>query len=93
MLHLNRNIQDYQMSLMMPFQCLLCNMKERSQIFPFFFLDKSKLLDLNGTDLPSQLKLSGSYDFKSRLTNMPSLHDIDMDENLIRKVNSDYYVS
>ena len=42
-----------------PFQCLLCNMKESSQNFPFFFLDKSNLLDLNGIDLPPQLKLSG----------------------------------
>ena len=66
-------------------------MKENSQIFPFFFLDKSNLLDLNGIDLPSQLKLLESYDFKSELTNMPSLHDFDMDENLIHKVNSDYY--
>ena len=40
-----------------PFQCLLCNMKDNSQILPFFFLDKSNLLDLNGIDLPSQLKL------------------------------------
>ena len=67
-----------------PFQCLLCIMKESFQIFPFFFLDKSNLLDLNGIDLPSQLKLLESCDFKSRLTNMPSLHDFD-------KVNSDYY--
>ena len=48
-------------------------MKESSQIFPFFSLDKSKLLDLNGIDLPSQLNLLESYDFKSKLTNMPSL--------------------
>ena len=66
-------------------------MKESSQIFPFFFLDKFNLLELNGIDLPSQLKLSESYDFKSKLTNMPSLHDFDMNENLIHKVNSDYY--
>ena len=74
-----------------PFQCLLCIMKESSQIFSFFFLRKSNLLDLNGIDLPSQLKLLKCYDFKSRLTNMPSLHDFDMDENLIHTVNSDYY--
>ena len=66
-------------------------MRESSQIFPFFFLDKSNLLDLNEIDLSSQLKLSESYDFKSKLTNMPSLHDFDMDENLTHKVNSDYY--
>ena len=66
-------------------------MKESSQIFPFFFLDRSNLSDLNGTDLPSQLKFLESYDFKSKLTNMPSLHDFDTDENLIHKMNSDYY--
>ena len=74
-----------------PFQCLLCNMKESSQNFLFFFLDKSNLSDLNGIELPSQLKLLESYEFKSKLTNMPSLHDFDMDENLIHKVSSDYY--
>ena len=66
-------------------------MKESSQIFPFFFLDKFNLLESNGIDLPSQLKLSESYDFKAKLTNMPSLHDFGMDENLIHKVNSYYY--
>ena len=40
-----------------PFQCLLCNMKESSQIFPFFFLDKSNLLDLNGIKIIRILRL------------------------------------
>ena len=75
-------------------------MKENSEIFPHFFLDKSQLLELNGIDLPSQLKFLESYDIKSRLMNMPNLHDFDMDENLhdfdmdenlIHKVNSRYY--
>ena len=74
-----------------PFHCMLCIMKENSQIFPFFFFDKSQLLQLNGIDLPSQLKLLESYDVKSKLTSMPGLHDFDMDENLIHKVNSKYY--
>ena len=69
----------------------LCVMKENSEIFPHFFLDKSQLLELNGIDLPSQLKFLESYDIKSRLMNMPNLHDFDMDENLIHKVNSRYY--
>ena len=43
-------------------------MKDSSQIFPFFFSGKSNLLDLNGIDLPSQLKLSESYDFESKPT-------------------------
>ena len=74
-----------------PFRCMLCVMKENSEIFPHFFLDKSQLLELNGIDLPSQLTFLESYDIKSRLMNMPNLHDFDMDENLIHKVNSHYY--
>ena len=59
-----------------PFHCMLCIMKENSQIFPFFFFDKSQLLQLNGIDLPSQLKLLESYDVKSKLTSIPGLHDL-----------------
>ena len=66
-------------------------MKENSQIYPFYFLDKSDLLELNGIDLPSQLELLGSYEFKSRLAKLPNLQDFDMDENLIHAVNSKYY--
>ena len=39
-----------------PFHCMLFVMKENSEIFPHFFLDKSQLMELNGIDLPSQLK-------------------------------------
>ena len=63
-------------------------MEENSQIYPYFFLDKSELLDLNGIDLPSQLNFLEPYEIKSKLTNMPNLHDFDMDGNLIHKVNS-----
>ena len=55
-------------------------MKENSQIYPFYFLDKSDLLELNGIDLPSQLELLGSYELKSRLAKLPNLQDFDMDE-------------
>ena len=74
-----------------PFQCLLCIMKENSEIVPFFFLDTRKLLVLNGIDLPSQLKFLGSYELKSKLKTMPNLHDYDMDGNIIHTVNSNYY--
>ena len=74
-----------------PFQCLLCIVKENSEIVPFFFLDSHELLDLNGIALPSQLKLLGSYELKSKLKTMPNLHDYDMDENIIHTVNSNYY--
>ena len=42
-------------------------MKENAHTFPFFFLDKHEVLDLNEIDLPSHLKLLESYDFKSKL--------------------------
>ena len=37
------------------------------------------MLQLNGIDLPSQLKvILESYDVKSKLTSMPGLHDYDL---------------
>ena len=47
--------------------------------------------DLYGIDLPSQLNFLESYEIKSKLINVPNLHDFDMDDNLIHKVNSKYY--
>ena len=58
-----------------PFQCSLCIMKENSHTFPFFFLDKHEVLDLNRIDLPSHLKLLEPYDFKSKLKSMPNLQE------------------
>ena len=66
-------------------------MKENSQIYPFYFLDKSDLFESNGIDLPSQLELLGSNEIKSRSAKLPNLQDFDMDENLIHAVNSKYY--
>ena len=74
-----------------PFQCLLCIMKENSQIYPFYFLDKYDLLELNGIDPLSQLEFLGSYELKSQLAKLPNLQDFDMDENLIHAVKSKYY--
>ena len=48
-------------------------------------------MELNGIDLPTQLKFLESCDVKSRLINMPNLQDFDMDDNLIHKVNSLYH--
>ena len=42
-------------------------------------------------ELIFDLKIIRVLDFKFKLTNMPSLHDFDMDEDLIHKVNSNYY--
>ena len=74
-----------------PFQCLLCIMKENAHTFPCFFLDNHEMLDLNGIDLLLHLKLSEPYYFKSKLKSMPNLQEFDMDQNLINRVNSNYY--
>ena len=66
-------------------------MNTNLNIFPYFFLDKSDLHELNGIDLPSQLKFLESYELKSKLSNMPNLQDFDMDKNLTHKVNSRFY--
>ena len=50
-----------------------------------------ELLDLNGTDLPSQLNFLPSYDIRSKLQNIPSLNDSDVDENYMQAIDSKYY--
>ena len=74
-----------------PFHCILCNIKNNADIFPFGFLSKSKLLDLHGIDMPSQLAMLPSFAVCSKLSKMPSLNDFDMDENLTYTINSKYY--
>ena len=50
-----------------------------------------ELLDLNGTDLPSQLSLLPSYDIRSKLQTIPTLNDFDIDENYLQAIDSKYY--
>ena len=52
-----------------------CIMKENSQIFPFFFFDKSQL---------SRLKLLESYDVKSKLTSMPGMRSFSVHHDELR---------
>ena len=74
-----------------PFYCLLCTIELNSQIFPLTYLNNSELQELNGVDLLSQLSLLVPHEIRSKLVNMTSLSDFDMDENLINTVNSKYY--
>ena len=74
-----------------PFHCILCNIKNNADIFPFGFLFKSELLDLHVIDMPSQLGMLPSFAVRSKLSKMPSLNDFDMDENLTYTINSKYY--
>ena len=50
-----------------------------------------ELLDLNGIDLPYQPNLLPSYDIRSKLQNIPTLNDFDVDENYLQAVDSKYY--
>ena len=74
-----------------PFHCILCNIKNNADIFPFGFLSKSELLDLHGIDMPSQLAMLPSFAVRSKLSKLPSLNDFDLDENLTYTINSKYY--
>ena len=54
-------------------------------------MSKFELLDLNGIDLPSHLQTPPSLETRSKLVNLPNLHDFDIDENIINTINSKYY--
>ena len=60
-------------------------------MFPFGYLSKMELLDLNGIDLPSQFNLLPSYDIRSKLQNIPTLNDFAVDENYLQAIDSKYY--
>ena len=73
-----------------PWSCISCIIKQRAEIFPFGFLSKLELCDLNGVDLPSFLRTLPSYDTQSKLSKMPNLGDFDIDENFVQSINSKY---
>ena len=50
---------------------LPCQILNWANIFPFSFLSRSELLDMNGADLPSQLTNLLPLEISSRLTNFP----------------------
>ena len=68
-----------------PSHCLPCQTLNCANIFPFSFLSRSELLDINGVDLPSQLTNLLPFEISSRLNNLPNLNDFDLDQNLDSK--------
>ena len=50
-----------------------------------------ELLDLNRIDLPSQLNPLPFFDIRSKLQNIPTLSDFDVDENYLQAIDSEYY--
>ena len=71
--------------------CSPCQIMNWANIFPFSFLSRSELLHMNGVDLPSQLTNLLPLEISSRLNNLPSLNDFDLDENLVHSIDSKYH--
>ena len=71
-------------------RCISCIIKQRKEIFPFGFLSKLELRDLNEVDLPSFLSTLPSYDTQSKLIKMPNLGNFDIDKNFVQSMNSKY---
>ena len=73
-----------------PWSCISFIIKQRAEIFPFGFLSKLELRDLNGVDLPSFLSILPSYDTQSKLTKLSNVGDFDIDESFAQSINSKY---
>ena len=73
-----------------PWYCIPCFILENAEIYPFGLLSKTELCDLLGVDLPSQIESLPSFEIVSKLTNLPNLNSLDIDENLIQAIHSKY---
>ena len=58
--------------------------------FPFGYLSKIELHGLYGLDFPSQLQLLPSYELRSKLSDIPTLDNFDIDENDVQSISSKY---
>ena len=74
-----------------PWHCIQCVIKQYADIFPFGLLTKNELLELLEIDIPSFLENIPTFSLKSKLSNIPNLADVDIENNLINPINSDYY--
>ena len=54
--------------------------------FPFSHLSKIELSDLCGLDFPSQLQLLPNYELRSKLSQIPTLDNFDLDENYLQSI-------
>ena len=68
-----------------------CTIKQRAEIFPFGVLTKEELLHLYGIDVPSFLQNLPSFEMKSKLSNIPNLSDVVIENNIVSTIKSDYY--
>ena len=71
----------------MPWFCIKCT----KLMFPFGSLDTEELSNLYDFDVPSFFDSALSFEIASCLTNLPNLHDYDIDEHLPSTVNSSYH--
>jgi len=74
-----------------PWFCLNCTIDFHENIFPFGSIENETLSNLFGYDKPSVVDSLPSFEITSHLTNLPDLHDYDIDEQLSYNINSSYH--
>ena len=71
---------------------LQCTIKQIAENFPVGLLTKEELLHLYaGIDVPSFLQNSPLFEMKSKLSNIPNLSDVDIENNIVNTIKSNYY--
>ena len=72
-------------------QCILCDIEDLTVKFPFGLLTKMEFYNLYGVNLPSQVKILPSYEFRSKRSQIPSLDNFDSDESYVQTISSNYF--
>ena len=69
---------------------LPCTIHNNSKIFPFTLESDELLQEINCTNFPSLTDSLPSFEISSKLTNLPNLSDYDVDDNINKKICSQY---
>ena len=80
------SLKEYDLLVVEDDSTFLCDIEDLTAKFPFGLLTKMELYDLYGVDLPSQVKILPSYVFHSKLSQIPSLDNFDIDENYVQTI-------
>lgn len=71
-----------------PWFCKNCIIDNHVSMFPFGIVDNVVLSNLFDLDIPSFVDSLPSFEITSNLSNLPNLHDYDVDEHLPSPINS-----
>ncbi len=70
--------------------CLSCTIHNNSKFFPFTIESEELLQKKNCMDFPLLTDSMPSFKISSKLTNLPNLSDYDTDDNINKKICSQY---